>query len=32
VLRAHGLTVAGDLYWRSDEHLVELSVAWVDEG
>jgi SAM-dependent methyltransferase len=32
VLRAHGLTVAGDLYRRSDEHLVELSVAWVDEG
>jgi SAM-dependent methyltransferase len=32
VLRAHGLTVAGELYRRSDEHLVELSVAWVDEG
>lgn len=30
VLQAHGLTVAGDLYRRSDEHLVELSVAWVD--
>jgi Methyltransferase domain len=32
VLRAHGLTVAGELYRRSDEHLVELSVAWVDKG
>jgi SAM-dependent methyltransferase len=32
VLRAGGLTVAGVLYRRSDEHLVELSVAWVDEG
>jgi SAM-dependent methyltransferase len=32
VLRAHGLTVAGELYRRSDEHLIELSVAWVDEG
>jgi hypothetical protein len=32
VLRAHGLTVTGDLYRRSDDHLVELSVAWADEG
>jgi hypothetical protein len=32
VLRGHGLSVAGDLYRRSDEHLVELAVAWVDEG
>jgi hypothetical protein len=32
VLRAHGLTVAGELYRRSDEHQVELSIAWVDEG
>jgi SAM-dependent methyltransferase len=32
VLRSHGLTIAGELCRRSDEHLVELSVAWVDEG
>jgi hypothetical protein len=32
LLQAHGLAVAGDLYRRSDEHLVELVVAWVDEG
>ena len=32
VLRTHGLTVAGELYRRSEEHLAELSVAWVDEG
>jgi hypothetical protein len=30
VLRAHGLTVAGELYRRSDEHQVELAVAWID--
>ena len=32
VLRAHGLTVTGEHYRRSDEHEVELAVAWTDEG
>jgi hypothetical protein len=30
-LRERGLDVAGELYRRSDEHLVEISVAWVDQ-
>jgi hypothetical protein len=30
-LRERGLSVAGELYRRSDEHLVEISVAWVDQ-
>jgi hypothetical protein len=29
-LRDLGLEVAGELYSRSDEQLVEISVAWVD--
>lgn len=29
-LRALGMKVAGDSYRRSDEHLVEIAVAWVD--
>lgn len=29
-LRELGPDVAGELYRRSDEHLVELAVAWVD--
>ncbi len=29
-LRALGMTVAGEVYRRSDEHLVEISVAWSD--
>jgi Methyltransferase domain len=32
LLRAHGFTVTGELYRRSDEHQVELAVAWVDAG
>jgi hypothetical protein len=31
-LREHGLAIAGELYRRSDEHEVEVSVAWIDEG
>jgi SAM-dependent methyltransferase len=31
LLRARGLAVAGELYERSDEHKVELAVAWVDQ-
>jgi hypothetical protein len=31
-LRDLGLEVAGELYSRSDEQLVEISVAWVDVG
>lgn len=30
-LRERGVTVTGDVYHRSDEHQVELSVAWVDQ-
>jgi hypothetical protein len=30
-LRERGVEVAGELYRRSDEHLVELAVAWVDQ-
>jgi hypothetical protein len=30
-LRERGLRVAGELYRRSDEHLVEIAVAWVDQ-
>lgn len=29
-LRELGLEVAGELYRRSDEHLIEIAVAWVD--
>jgi hypothetical protein len=29
-LRERGLAVAGELYERSDEHQVEIAVAWVD--
>jgi hypothetical protein len=31
-LRDLGLDVAGELYARSDEQLVEISLAWVDAG
>jgi SAM-dependent methyltransferase len=31
LLSAHGLTVAGELYRGSEEHQVELAVAWVDD-
>jgi hypothetical protein len=31
LLRERGLKVAGELYRRSDEHEVELAVAWVDQ-
>jgi hypothetical protein len=30
-LRDLGLDVAGELYRRSDEHQVEIAVAWVDQ-
>jgi len=30
-LRELGLEPAGELYHRDDQHLVELSVAWVDQ-
>jgi hypothetical protein len=30
-LRERGLEVGGELYRRSEEHLVEISVAWVDQ-
>jgi hypothetical protein len=31
-LRGLGFEVAGELYRRSDEHQVEIAVAWVDSG
>jgi SAM-dependent methyltransferase len=31
-LRELGLDVAGELYSRSEEHQVEIAVAWVDAG
>jgi hypothetical protein len=31
LLRARGLAVTGELYERSDEHQVELAVAWLDQ-
>jgi len=31
ILRERGMDVAGELYRRSDEHQVELAVAWVDQ-
>lgn len=31
LLRAGGLDLAGELYRCSEEHLVEISVAWVDQ-
>jgi SAM-dependent methyltransferase len=31
LLRDRGLEVAGGLYRSSDEHLVEISVAWADQ-
>jgi hypothetical protein len=31
LLRARDLAVTGELYERSDEHQVELAVAWVDQ-
>jgi SAM-dependent methyltransferase len=31
-LRKHGLEPVGELYRRSEEHLVEISVAWVDQA
>ena len=31
LLRERGVTVAGELHQRSDEHEVELVVAWVDQ-
>ena len=30
-LRELGLVVAGELYQRSDEHQVEIALAWVDQ-
>ena len=31
LLRERGVAVAGELYRRSEEHQVELAVAWVDQ-
>jgi SAM-dependent methyltransferase len=31
LLRARGLAVTGERYERSDEHQVELAVAWLDQ-